>query len=166
MSLRVTTAAVLLAGLAACGARADAPETSGGLPPPSRSTATTTAPTGEPVEMPTGLQPTESRARKLIGSDVYGPDNSVIGTVRDLIIEMDGRISAYVVSIGGFLGIGAHRVAVPAAEVKLGEDGRLTVNLTRDQLAAAPEFDFGERAATRSGPMAAPSGASTGPRQP
>jgi sporulation protein YlmC with PRC-barrel domain len=166
MPLRVTVAALLLAGLAACGARAQATDPAGAPSGPSRSTATTTAPSGEVANLPTGLLPTESRAKKLIGADIYGPDNSVIGTVADLIVELDDRISAYVVSIGGFLGIGAHRVAVPAAAVKLGQDGHLTINLTRDQLEAAPEFDFGERAATRSGPMAAPSGASTGPRQP
>jgi sporulation protein YlmC with PRC-barrel domain len=165
MPLRVTVAALLVAGLAACSARAQAPD-EGGRPQTSRGAVTTVAPSGEVANLPTALQPTESRAKKLIGADVYGPDNEVIGTVADLIIEFDGRISAYVVSIGGFLGIGAHHVAVPSADMKLGENGRLTVNLTRDQLEAAPEFDFGERATTRSGPMTAPSGAATGARQP
>jgi sporulation protein YlmC with PRC-barrel domain len=162
MSQRALLAGVVLAALAA-GAAAQADEAAG-TPAPSRSAATTTAPGGPVPDLPTGLAPTESRAKRLIGGDVYGPDNTVIGTVADLIVDLGGRITAYVVSIGGFLGIGSHRVAVPTDDVKFGEDGRLTVNLTREQLAAAPEFDFGERAATRAGPMAAPSGASTGPR--
>jgi sporulation protein YlmC with PRC-barrel domain len=163
-------AAALLAVLAVARATAaqeagTAPARSPALPPASGSLATTAAPSdGAAARLPTELAPTEWRAKKLIGADVYGPHNKPVGNVGDLIVDLSGRVTAFVVSVGGFLGIGTRHVAVPTSDVKIGEDGRLTVNLTQDQLERAPEFDFGERAATRAGPMAAPSGISSAPR--
>ena len=137
------------------------------LPTDSRSAAVTVAPNGSVPHFPTGVTPTEWRAKKLLGSDIYGPDNKVIGDVSDLIIDLNGRISAFVVSIGGFLGIGVKHVAIPIEDIKIGQDGHLTVNFTEAQLEKAPDFDFGNRVATRAGPMTAPgvgSGTSSSPR--
>jgi sporulation protein YlmC with PRC-barrel domain len=99
----------------------------------------------------TKLQPTQSRASKLIGSPVYNQAGGSVGDIADLIIDRDGRVSAVVVSVGGFLGIGKKLIAVPMEAVKFGENDRLTVNLTRDQIAMAPGYSYGDRDLARSG---------------
>jgi sporulation protein YlmC with PRC-barrel domain len=104
------------------------------------------------------MQPGEIRASKLIGSDVYGLDNRRIGDISDLVVDPGGRIAAAVLSVGGFLGIGEKHVAVKMGELKRGVDDRLTVNMTKEQLAAAPPYSYTERAA--------PAGGSAGSRAP
>jgi sporulation protein YlmC with PRC-barrel domain len=111
-------------------------------------------PAGGAVEVPgalTKLQPTQFRASKLIGSAVYGAAGGSVGDVADLIVDRDGRVSAVVISVGGFLGIGNKLIAIPIDAVKFGENDRLTVNLTRNQIAQAPGYSYGDRDLARSG---------------
>ena len=46
-------------------------------------------------------------ASKFKGTDVIGTDDKKIGDVSDILFDKDGKIEAYVVGVGGFLGIGA-----------------------------------------------------------
>jgi hypothetical protein len=66
-----------------------------------------------------------------------------IGDVNDLIVE-DGRITGIVLGVGGFLGIGEKEVSMAPDQVKrmVHSDGEtyFTVNTTKDQLMAAPEY--------------------------
>jgi hypothetical protein len=88
------------------------------------------------------------RGTKLIGSSVYGPDNSSIGEISDVIIGSDGAIKAAVIGVGGFLGVGQKDVAVPfnALNVQRSPDSdsinKITVTYSKDQLKAAPEFAY------------------------
>lgn len=68
-----------------------------------------------------------------------------IGDVNDIVVSKDGKISAVVIGVGGFLGMGERDVAVRYQDVKLVNDPAsgtfsLRVDTTKDQLAAAPEF--------------------------
>jgi sporulation protein YlmC with PRC-barrel domain len=127
------------------------------VPPPSPAAAQVTIsapPRDGGAEVPgalTKLQPTQSRASKLIGSAVYGAAGGSVGNVADLIIDREGRVSAVVISVGGFLGIGNKLIAIPMNAVKFGENDRLTVSLTRDQIAQAPGYSYGDRDLARSG---------------
>jgi sporulation protein YlmC with PRC-barrel domain len=56
---------------------------------------------------------------KVVGLDVYNNDNKDIGTIKDIALNPDGRTTAYIVSVGGFLGIGDHYVAVDPSAVKV-----------------------------------------------
>ena len=56
------------------------------------------------------------RASKLIGLNVYNDKNEKVGNVEDLIINKDRSATYAIVSTGGFLGIGSHDVAIPAAQ--------------------------------------------------
>ena len=47
-----------------------------------------------------------------IGVDVIGADNEKIGDVSDILFDKNGNVAAYVVGVGGFLGIGAKNVAL------------------------------------------------------
>ena len=51
-------------------------------------------------------------ASKFKGTDVIGTDGQKIGDVSDILFDKDGKIEAYVVGVGGFLGIGTKDVAL------------------------------------------------------
>ena len=53
-----------------------------------------------------------------VPATVYNDRDERIGTVDDLIVGQDGRISEAVLSVGGFLGIGAKLVAVPYNQLR------------------------------------------------
>ena len=60
------------------------------------------------------------RASKVVGSSVVNDTDDTIGKIDDLLVSSDGKQPFAVLSIGGFLGVGAHLVVVPydTAEVR------------------------------------------------
>ena len=80
----------------------------------------------------------------LIGLNVYDGANANVGEIKDLIIEKS-QLAGYVLSVGGFLGMGEHYVAVGPNAVGLTYNAtdkkwKAAINLTKDQLKAAPQF--------------------------
>lgn len=61
------------------------------------------------------------RASKLMGLDVYNQANEKLGDVNELILDKDGKVSAVVIGIGGFLGMGEHDIAVTMDNLKFVE---------------------------------------------
>ncbi|WP_205790312.1 PRC-barrel domain-containing protein [Microvirga makkahensis] len=57
--------------------------------------------------------PEHFRTSDLIGRDVYGANNEDIGEINDVLVDRSGRVTAVVLGVGGFLGIGEKDVAVP-----------------------------------------------------
>jgi sporulation protein YlmC with PRC-barrel domain len=100
---------------------------------------------GDAAEATEKMKPDHVRASQMIGKDVFGADDKDIGSVADLIVDKEGKIQQIVLSVGGFLGIGDKQIAVPMDQVKVGQDERLTVGMTRDQLEQAPRFEYAER---------------------
>ena len=45
--------------------------------------------------------------------NVYDPSDAKIGAVEDILVDRDGKIVAFIVAVGGFLGMGEKDVAVP-----------------------------------------------------
>lgn len=85
-----------------------------------------------------------ARASKLIGSKVYQGDTS-IGQIEDILVDLDhSTLTAVVLSVGGFLGVGDKLVAVPVSRIKVGSEAKFTTDLTKEQLTSAPAFDFGK----------------------
>lgn len=116
----------------------------------------------------TSQQSTDWRGSKLIGASVYGPDNASIGEINDVIIGTDGKISAVVVGVGGFLGVGEKDVALPFEGISVTRKAdsasidKITVSYTKDQLKDAPKFAYYEpasRSTTGAGSGATGSGA-------
>jgi len=64
------------------------------------------------------IKPGEWRASKLDGLDVYNTNNEKIGDISELILDRSGKIQAVVIGVGGFLGMGEHKVAVPFEQVQ------------------------------------------------
>ncbi|MGH6850079.1 MAG: PRC-barrel domain-containing protein [Methylocella sp.] len=83
-------------------------------------------------------------ASDIYKADVYDNAQDKIGTVTDLVMDSNGDVTTAVVSVGGFLGVGAKDVAVPFDALKVqsrnGKDW-LVLNETKDQLKATPAFD-------------------------
>jgi PRC-barrel domain len=80
------------------------------------------------------------RSSQIIGSTVYNDSDERIGTVDDLIVGQDGRLSEAVLSVGGFLGIGTKLVAVPYGELRFEPRGadRITDGPSPAARVAAP----------------------------
>ena len=58
------------------------------------------------------------RTSKVVGLSVYNDNNESIGSINDLLTDKSGSIKAVVLGVGGFLGVGAHLVAVPYDKIK------------------------------------------------
>ena len=58
------------------------------------------------------------RTSKLVGINVYNNENESIGSINDLLTDKSGNIKAVVIGVGGFLGVGAHLVAVAFDQIK------------------------------------------------
>jgi hypothetical protein len=86
------------------------------------------------------------------GTIVYGDDGK-LGYVSTVVIDLHGlRVDRLVVSVGGVLGIGGHRVAIPADQFKWEADKgafRL-MNETTASLRSMPEWVEGADTATGS----------------
>ena len=106
---------------------------------------------------------------------MIGGDGKKIGDVSDILFSKDGKLEAYILSVGGFLGVGAKEVALAPSSVQLTQDKdswKLKVSASKDQLTQAPNFErHKERAATTgsspsaNAPKNAPSGSANPPAQ-
>lgn len=84
-------------------------------------------------------------ASRLRGTTVVGPDNQKIGDVVDILLDRSGQVKAFVVGVGGVLGLGAKEVAIDLSQfhevpASNGNKAQLKVPMTKDQLTQAPEF--------------------------
>ncbi len=82
------------------------------------------------------------RASKINGSPVFNRNNEQLGTIDDLIVVPDNKDTYVVLSVGGFLGMGKHLVAVPFSEIRIvGKEMQLP-DATKDALKSLPEFKY------------------------
>jgi hypothetical protein len=82
---------------------------------------------------------------------VYDPANNKIGEIKDVLLSQDGKVSALIVGVGGFLGMGEKDVAVPFDAIKhTTRDNKiyLTMDATKDALKAAPGFKYNRTSTT------------------
>jgi hypothetical protein len=85
------------------------------------------------------------RASKVIGSAVYNENNESIGEIDDILIPPGGSAPVAVISVGGFLGIGAKLVAVPYDRLNMAanSNGRWTLaGATKESLGSLPTFTY------------------------
>ncbi len=82
------------------------------------------------------------RASKVIGADVVNAANESIGKIDDVIIANDGKAPYAVLSIGGFLGMGARLIAVPYESLRVVEKKIMLPGATKEQLKTLPEFRY------------------------
>jgi sporulation protein YlmC with PRC-barrel domain len=102
------------------------------------------------------LQNTDMLSSNVVGLDIYNQQNNNIGKIQDIAFDASKRMTGYILSVGGFLGMGTHYVAVDPNAVMVQYDAanktwRATMNATKDELKAAPEFKYsGQWTASRS----------------
>jgi len=103
------------------------------------------APAGEVMTLKT-LPPSASTVTDWYKQDVYNGNNNKIGAISDVLVDRDGKIDAFIVSVGGFLGIGEKDVAVPFDAIRLSKksDGKtqLTMNASKQSLQSAPGYKY------------------------
>lgn len=86
-------------------------------------------------------EPQQLVSTEVIGTDVRNPQDEKIGTIDALVFDEQDRIIAGVVSVGGFLGIGAKNVAVNWKELEFQPEEKVAVvMLSREQLEEAPAY--------------------------
>jgi hypothetical protein len=113
-----------------------------------------TQPANSPQPVPSAapnfisLDTSDMLTSNVVGLDVRNDQNANIGKIQDVAFDNSKALKGYIVSVGGFLGIGTHYVAVQPDSVMIRYDAnaktwRATMNATKDQLKAAPEFKYG-----------------------
>jgi sporulation protein YlmC with PRC-barrel domain len=103
------------------------------------------------AQAPRHMAASEMRVSKLIGSAVYDSGDQKIGSIGDLIVDRDGKVSDVVIGVGSFLGGGEKNVGVKIADLKRGKDDRLTFNTTKDALKQMAVYDLNRASAEAGG---------------
>ena len=84
--------------------------------------------------------------------NVYDPGDNKIGEIDDVLVDKDGKATALMIGVGGFLGMGEKHVAVPFNAVrsttKDNNKWYLVMNSTKDALKSAPGFKYDRTAMT------------------
>ena len=93
----------------------------------------------------TAQKPDQWLATKFKGTDVLGSDNQKIGDVSDILFDKTGKVEAFVISVGGLLGVGSKEVALApnSFDVVPGQNGsadKLKLSATKDELQKAQNF--------------------------
>jgi len=83
---------------------------------------------------------------KVVGLSVYNSENTDVATIKDIAFDANG-VKAYILSVGGFLGMGDRYVAVQPSAIDIKYDAtngkiRASMNTNVDQLKSAPEFKY------------------------
>ena len=108
-----------------------------------------------PAESPAVQPPGEAAATVLDRQDVQGilgrqvlsSAGEDMGRVIDVVVDRNGQVRAAVIDFGGFLGVGNRKVAIDWSALRFSPTGgnyeRITLDLTRDQVKAVPEYKDG-----------------------
>lgn len=93
----------------------------------------------------TMVSATDLTAEQMLGASVEDAEGNSAGSVEDLVLNESQGVSEVIVDVGGFLGIGAHRVALPidAATILWNaetDELRIQTTMTREQLESLPAY--------------------------
>ena len=84
----------------------------------------------------------------VLGREVRSAANENMGRIVDVLVDRSGEVRAAIIDFGGFLGVGSRKIAVDWNALHFpppGEPGgRIALELTRDQVKAAPEYREGK----------------------
>ncbi len=102
---------------------------------PTPATATNAA----PGQQAAGLSLTSQEAEAWIGKPVYSSDGKKLGEVAAFQRGAGNKVTELHADIGGFLGIGEHRIRLMPAQFNLQSD-RVVLGLTAEQAKALPKI--------------------------
>ena len=83
----------------------------------------------------------------MLGREVRSSADESMGRIVDVVVDRDGRVRAAVIDFGGFLGVGSRKVVVDWRALHFAPEDQpqhITVDLSRDQVKAAPEYRSGK----------------------
>ena len=88
----------------------------------------------------------EMFSSKLKGLNVYNQKDENVGEITDIALK-NNQVDALILSVGGFLGVGEHYVAVSPSSVSIKHDAKndkwvASMNTTKEALKDAPEFKY------------------------
>lgn len=80
----------------------------------------------------------------VLGREVRSTADENMGRIVDVIVDRGGHVHAAIIDFGGFLGVGSRKIAVDWKAFRFQPDSAkrdvITLELTRDQVKAAPEY--------------------------
>jgi sporulation protein YlmC with PRC-barrel domain len=144
--LKQIMAVTAVSGLALTGALAQSTTSPSSSSTPS-ATSTTSAPSAAgKADFVAKQSPDQHLASKFNGTNVIGTDDKKIGDISDVLFDNDHKVVAFIVGVGGFLGIGQKDVAIAPASFqtvagKDATDMKLRLAMTKEELKAAPTFE-------------------------
>jgi len=84
----------------------------------------------------------------VLGREVRSATNENMGRIVDVLVDGSGEVRAAIIDFGGFLGVGSRKIAVDWNALEFPppgqSDAKITLELTRDQVNAAPEYQDGK----------------------
>jgi hypothetical protein len=105
-------------------------------------------PAGNVEEAPSVTVLNNHEAGGILGREVLSAANENMGRIVDVIVDRSGRVRAAIIDFGGFLGVGSRKIAVEWNALHFPPPGqanaKITLDLTRDQVKAAPEYQDGK----------------------
>jgi sporulation protein YlmC with PRC-barrel domain len=117
----------------------------GGAADAQQPSATTTDIASTRAEVLTVIPSNATTVTNYYKQNVYDPSESKIGEIVDVLVSNRGTVDAFIVSVGGFLGIDSKDVAIPFTAVHATErNGKwwLTMNATKEAIKAAPGYKY------------------------
>jgi hypothetical protein len=117
-------------------------------PPPAAGTTTPPAAPPPPQVTPEITVLNKHEVEGVLGRDVRSAADEDMGRIVDVLVDRAGQVRAAIIDFGGFLGVGSRRIAVDWGALHFPQPGkpgeRIALDLTRDQVKAAPEFREGK----------------------
>jgi sporulation protein YlmC with PRC-barrel domain len=85
---------------------------------------------------------------KLIKADVRDARGDKIGSIEGVLINRAGKTEAVIVDVGGFLGMGQHRVALDWKDLQVADNGgKVMTQYSKADLKALPEYAYPDQKA-------------------
>jgi hypothetical protein len=113
----------------------------GGLTPKAQTPPQAVAAKPPPQTSVRSVAPEEAEA--VLGQRVTDPKGNQIGRLVDVLVDANGQPQAAVIDFGGFMGVGNRKVAVHWSVLHFSPGDakhKVTLEMTPDQIKAAPEF--------------------------
>jgi hypothetical protein len=112
------------------------------LPAMALAQATAPNPKVQPATVPSGAV----LSYDVIGLKLTNGANENVGEIKDLVMD-NGHLDGYIVSVGGFLGMGERYIDVTPSSIGISYDStkkewKGVINATKDELKSAPEFKY------------------------
>jgi PRC-barrel domain len=103
---------------------------------------------GQSVEAPSVTILDRDEAGGILGREVLSAADENMGRIVDVIVDRSRLMRAAIIDFGGFLGVGNRKIAVEWSALHFPPpdqpNTKITLDLTRDQVKAAPEYQDGK----------------------